>query len=181
MTSSTSQEGAGAGFGAAGEMFSKMWADFASKMAASGMAAPGHAATPDMARQMRDTFFAAWSDACDRYMRSDEFQQMMRESMHAAIELRKQLNEQFGEFQHAMQGASRQDVDRLLHSVDRLEGRVNETFEQLMERLTLLAKRVEAVENGKPTGKARASAGTRKTGTGARKKTGKAARGKRAR
>lgn len=172
MSSSTSsQEKAGADFAEAGQMFTRMWTDFASKMAASGMAPPSGEASADMARQMRDTFFAAWTDACDRYMRSEEFRQMMRESMSAAIELRKQLNQQLGDFQHTMQGASRQDVDRLLQSIDSLETRVNETLEQLMRRLQSLDERLASVEQQRSTGK-QAATGQRKKQT-TKKKTNK--------
>ncbi len=138
--------GQGSGFGTAGDLFTKMWTDFASRMAASGTSGPTDSLGPQVARQMRDTFFANWSEACDRYMRSDEFRQVMRESMAAAVELRKQLNSQLGEFQHTMQGASRQDIDRLLTSVSHLEARVTDTFEQLLDRFEELTGRVESLE-----------------------------------
>lgn len=134
-------------------MFTKMWTDFASKMAAGGMAMPGQDAGPDMARQMRDAFFRSWSEACDRYMRSEEFMGMMRDSMRAAIELRKQMVGQLGDLQHSMQGASRQDTDRLLKSIDNLDRRVNETFDQLMKNMDALSKRVDGLEKTSTTGK----------------------------
>lgn len=147
MTTTTSDDATDTGFGAATEMFTRMWTDFASKMAASGMSMPGEP-TPDMARQMRDAFFRSWSDACDRYMRSPEFMQMMRDSMKAAIDLRKQMVEQMGDLQHSMQGASRQDADRLLKSIENLEGRVNDTFDQVMANLDAINERVSAMEAG---------------------------------
>ncbi len=153
MSTTTSQETAGNGFAAAGDLFTKMWSDFAAKMAASGMSMPGDAASPDMARQMRDTFFNTWSQACDRYMRSEEFLSMMRDSMKSAIELRKQMVGQLGDWQHTMQGASRQDADRLLHSIASLEQRVNETFDQLIAHLDAINDRIDALEKQKPAGK----------------------------
>jgi len=177
--SANSEQSADAGPTNPGEMFTRMWSDFAAKMASAGMA-PGAAspaaASPDMARQMRDMFFKAWSEACDQYMRSEEFRRMMRESMTAAIELRKQLNAQLGEFQHAMQGASRQDVDRLLQGIDMLDRRVNETFEELIGRFDSLSKRLDELE----TRCADSPAAGRKTPekkTAAKKGPGKKTRG----
>lgn len=138
------------GMGAMSDLFTRMWSDFASQMRAHGLSPEQGGA--DQARQMRDVFFASWTDACDKYMRSDEFRRMMRESMQAAIDLRRQFNEQMGAAQHLMQGASRQDIDRLAQSVDGLERRVNDTFTQIMDRLDTLTRRLDAIE--KPSARA---------------------------
>jgi parvulin-like peptidyl-prolyl isomerase len=173
VSSSSSTPDPGDGFGAFSETFTRMWSDFASKMAAAGMTPPSPDASSEMGGEMRDTFFQAWSDACDRYMRSEEFQKMMRESMSAAIELRKQLNEQLGEFQHVMQGASRQDVDSLVQGIEQLDRHVSETFEQLMERLDALGKRLDAVERQTATTSESTPSREKKTAKKTAKKTNK--------
>ena len=54
-----------------------------------------------------------WSDYCSRFMRSPEFLAAMRNSMAAVTESRKQANDMLGEMQHVLQGATREDIDRL--------------------------------------------------------------------
>ena len=132
-------------------VFAKMWSEFASKLASAGFTMPQDESPVDMAKQMRNTFFSSWTEACDRYMRSEEFLQMMRESMKAAIDLRRQLNEQLGEVHSAMQGASRQDIDRMMQSIEHLDGRVTETYEQLVECLETVSSRLDAIEGKKKT------------------------------
>ncbi len=154
-------------------VFSKMWSEFASKMASSGFSMPQDQSPADMAKQMRNTFFNAWAEACERYMRSDEFQQMMRESMTAAIELRKQMNEQFGELHSNFQGASRQDIDRLMHSIEQLDGRVTETYEQLVSCLESLSTRLDALETKTPARKTPTKRSAAKPKTTKKKRTTK--------
>ncbi len=133
-------------FNDSAEAFTKMWSDFATKAASNGFTLPQNQSPADAAKQMRDTFFAAWSDACERYMRSSEFQQMMRDTMKMAIEMRQQMNQQMGEMQHAMQGATRQDMDHLMRSVENLDGRFAETYEQLVDCLEAVSTRLDDLE-----------------------------------
>jgi len=142
-------------FGQAQDMFTKMWSEFAGKMASNGFAMPQDQSPQDAARQMRDTFFASWAEACEKYMRSEEFLQMMRDSMKSAIELRKQMNEQMGGLQNAMQGASRQDIDRLTQHMNSMESRFAETYERMVGCLEAVTARLDALE-GKPKPKTRA-------------------------
>jgi hypothetical protein len=161
MNHSTTTDDATRMFTDATGAFSKMWSEFASAMASNGLGMPKEQSPADAAKKMRDTFFAVWSDACEKYMRSDEFQQMMRDSMKAAIELRKQMNQQMGELQHAVQGASRQDIDQLTRTVENLDARFAETYEQLVGCLEAVTERLDALEQqstGQAAPKARAEA-----------------------
>lgn len=168
--STATEDPTAAMFGEATDMFTRMWSDFATKMASNGFTMPRDQSPQDAAKQMRDTFFAAWSDACEKYMRSSEFQQMMRDSMKAAIELRKQMNEQMGQMQHTMQGASRQDIDKLMQNVQNLEGRFAETYEQLVDCLEAVTTRLDKLEGSEPKKTSKPKAATKGKAKAAPKK-----------
>ena len=124
-----------------GEMFTKFWTDFATKMAAAGFAAAPGTAPPDATRQVRAAIFRAMAEAGDEFMRSPQFQEMMKESLAHSIQFRKQLNEWLGRMQHEFQGTSRQDVDELLQVMKHLEHRMSDGFDRLSARLDALEKR----------------------------------------
>lgn len=122
------------------EMFTRFWTDFANKMAATGFAAAPGATPPDATRQVRGAMFKAMGEACDEFMRSPQFQEMMKQSLTNSIQLRKQLNEWLGRMQHEFQGTSRQDVDELMQVMKHLERRMSDSFERLSVRLDALEK-----------------------------------------
>jgi hypothetical protein len=135
------------------DAFAKMWSDFAAKMAAAGVAFTPGAAPPDASRQVRAAMFKAMGEACDEFMRSPQFQEMMKQSLNNSIQFRKQLNDFLGRMQHEFQGTSRQDVDSLMQVMEHVERRVTDSFERLSERLDELNERLERVEKPKPARK----------------------------
>lgn len=125
------------------EVFTKFWTDFANQMAAAGFAAAPGATPTDATRQVRSAMFKAMGEACDEFMRSPQFQEMMKQSLANSIQFRKQLNEWLGQMQHGLQGTSRQDVDELMQVMKHLEQRMSDGFERLTVRL-------DALEKGRP-------------------------------
>jgi hypothetical protein len=123
------------------EMFTKFWTDFANKMATAGFAAAPGAPPPDATRQVRAAMFKAMGEACDEFMRSPQFQEMMKQSLANSIQFRKQLNEWLGQIQHGFQGTSRQDVDELMQVMKHLDQRMSDGFDRLSARLDTLEKR----------------------------------------
>jgi septal ring factor EnvC (AmiA/AmiB activator) len=122
------------------EVFTKFWTDFANKMAAAGFAAAPGATPPEATRQVRSAILKAMSEASDEFMRSPQFQEMMKQSLANSIQFRKQLNEWLGQMQHEFQGTSRQDVDELMQVMKHLEHRMSDGFERLSVRLDALEK-----------------------------------------
>jgi predicted nuclease with TOPRIM domain len=92
-------------------------------------------------------------EACDEFMRSPQFQEVMKQSLNNSIQFRKQLNDFLGRMQHEFQGTSRQDVDSLMQVMEHVERRVTDSFERLSERLDELNERLERVEKPKPARK----------------------------
>ena len=136
------------------EMFAKMWTEFMTNMAKQGMAFGTEGPSPGAAKAYRDAMLQMMSEWCEQYMRSPEFIEMMKESMSASIELRRQMNEFLGKAQHEFQGTSRQDVDLLMAGIQRLENRLTDAFERLDQRISALDERLNNVESAAPKKKA---------------------------
>lgn len=128
------------------EAITKMWGEFASRMAQASGALKPDDMPPEMARAMRSAMFRAMGEYCDQFMRSPQFLQMMKQSMAGAIQLRRQLNEFLGRVQHEFQGTSRQDVDQLMLALRHLEQRIVDGNEHLLERIEELDARLDALE-----------------------------------
>jgi hypothetical protein len=131
-------------FGA--DAFVRMWTDFASKMTDVGLALSPQVAPPDAFRQVRATMLRAWAEFCGQFMRTDEFLAMMKQSLDGALRARRQLNDFLGEAQHGLQGASRQDLDWVRDSLERLERRLADESDGIAARLDELGERLSHLE-----------------------------------
>ena len=123
-----------------------MWSDFATRMTQLGATFAPQTSPPEAARQARSTMLRAWAEYCDQYMRSDEFLNMFKQSLDGAIQVRRQLNEFLGQMHHEFQAPSRQDIDELMKSIERLERRIGDESGRITARLDSLGERLAAVE-----------------------------------
>jgi hypothetical protein len=143
---------AGDAFPPGADPFTRMWEDFASKMGAAGMAFAPEGPLTNASRQARTAMFKAMSEACDEFMRAPQFQDMMKQSLSASIQFRKQLNDWLGRMHHEFQGTSRQDVDQLMEVIGHVERRITDSVERLASRVDQLSARLERMEHPKPAG-----------------------------
>ena len=128
------------------DFFTRTWADFAGQMMRAGTAFTPGSTPPEMSQEMRSAMFKAWSEYCDQYMRSPEFLQMMKQSLSASLEARKQLNEFLGRMQHEFQGSTRQDVDEITATLHHMERRIVDGLDELNSRFQDLEKRIKQLE-----------------------------------
>jgi hypothetical protein len=108
-----------------------------------------------MGRQLRANYLGAWSEFFERWMRSPEFLDGMRQSLSGAVEVRKQLNEFFSRLQNTFQAVSRQDFDQLMERIRGLEERVASGTQEILSRLEEIQARLDAEEPGSPDGGSR--------------------------
>jgi len=141
---STMSDRANGRFGPA-DLF-QLWSDTWGSMLGAGVSMSGRATPPDAFREARATMLDAWSDYFQRYMRSPEFLEMLKQAMAVNIEFRKQLNDFFGQMQYNLQAASRQDVDQLMSTMRHLEHRVVDALERMSCRQDEIGRRLEALE-----------------------------------
>lgn len=127
------------------DQFTRMWAEFASQVAAAGLAFSPDAPPPKAARQMRSAVFQAMAQYAEEFMRSPQFLESMQQGLAAATALRKQFKQSLGSLQHEWQGATREDVDALVARLRRMETRFMERLEAMEKQMTALAQRVEGM------------------------------------
>jgi hypothetical protein len=130
------------------EKMARVWTEMATKMMSTGMSLGPENAPPEVSKQMRGLMFQAMAQQAEQYMRSPQFVEMMKQSMDAAITVKKQLNDFLTQAHHAGQGVARQDVDAVLRSLHHLETRVLDNMEGICDRLDKITQRLEALEGG---------------------------------
>jgi hypothetical protein len=143
----------------AADSFTRMWTDMLASMSSAAVGQAFGASKEDAAKQMRQAFFDAWAKACDEYMHSPQFLDLMKRSMDGAIAFREQMNKFLSNVMEDGVLPSRDDTDSILQAVRTLEDRVLDRLEALSQRVEAL----EATEGGSTA--ARGSRGRSKGGT----------------
>ena len=129
------------------DMFTRMWADFATKMAQAGATFDPEKPAPDAARTMRDATLGAMNQHAQQFLRSPEFLSMLKQSFDASITARKQLNDFLAQTQHDFQSASRQDADQVMQAIQSLETRITSGMDRLGRHVDRLNERLDRLES----------------------------------
>ncbi len=124
------------------------WFDMLSKFTGSMPPLGLDGLPPEIALQARSAQLKWWSEYCDRLMRSPGFLEAMKDSMAATSRSRKQANDFLGEMQHALQGATREDIDHLSRSLRRQQREIGAALRDLRRRVADLSRQVAALTNG---------------------------------
>jgi len=126
-----------------------------------GAAFPGSEAAYDATmKAMRKTFFDAWAQQCEEFMRSKAFLQAMKQSMDSALAFREQVNKFMGQAMKDSPLPTREDTDAILQSLHGFQERVLDRIDALADRVS----RLEAASDG-ATSPAKGKSGTGKGGT----------------
>jgi septal ring factor EnvC (AmiA/AmiB activator) len=128
------------------DMFTRMWTDFASKMAEAGASFDPEKPPPDAARSMRNATLGAMNQHAQEFLRSPEYLAMLKQSFDASIAARKQLNEFLSQAQHEFQSASRQDADEVMSAIQSLESRITSGMDRLGQHVDRLNARLDKLE-----------------------------------
>jgi hypothetical protein len=111
--------------------FQKIWMETMSKtMQAAFTFTPG-APAPEVLRQIRSGIFQALADSWEKFMRSPEFLESMKQWMEQAVTFRKTTNDFLGKVRHEAQAPSCDDVDTIMLAVRHMEKRLLDRIEQL--------------------------------------------------
>jgi hypothetical protein len=127
------------------DMF-ELWTDTWSKMWGAGMAQAGDGGGPDAFRQVRSAMLSAWGDYFNRFMRSPEFLEALKQMMDVNVACRRKANDLLGQMQDNLQMASRQDVDQMMRTMRHLEHRLMDGIERISCEQERLGQRLEALE-----------------------------------
>jgi len=162
------------------EPFTQFWTDFFNRMNPGnvGMPSAGPAPSQDAARQMQQMFYDAMAKYFDDYMRSDQFRQMIKESMDRTIAFKQQMDQFLAQLHRGVQSPSREDLDDIgatLRSIeDRLLDRLDDIDERVadLERPRRAGRDAEASAAKRPSRRATASS-KQKTKAKSKKKSKK--------
>jgi hypothetical protein len=132
----------------AGLEWAGAWCDMLSKWAAPMRPFTPDGVPPEIGRELRSAQLKWWGDYWNRFLRSPEFLAAMKNWMATVTESRQQANDLLGEVQHAMQGATREDIDRLAQALRRHEENARLGTERIVRQLNRLSRRLAALENG---------------------------------
>jgi hypothetical protein len=139
------------------QQLTTMWLDFATRMTAAGLLFEPGQAPPDATRHVRDVTLDALGREADKYMRSPQFLQAIKQTLDTSITARKQLNAFLARAHHSVQGVAKQDLDALSLSLRQMETRVLDRLEQLIKRVDDVCHRLNAMESPPETEPARSS------------------------
>lgn len=125
--------------------FFQMWSDTWGRMLEAGMPqAPDSG--PDAFRQTRAEMLDAWGDYFQRFMRSPEFLDGLKQMFDMNVAARRRMNDTLGQMQDNLQMASRQDVDQLMRAMRHLEHRLIDGIERISCQQEEFNQRLEALE-----------------------------------
>jgi hypothetical protein len=154
-----------------GGEWAKLWFDMLSPMMPWMMPFRLEGTLPEMGRQIQAAQLKWWTDYLSQFLRSSDFLETIKNSTAAVVKSRKEMNDWLGEFQHAAQQVTREDIDHLERLLRRHEERFDAGMRKILRRLEDLSRRVAAAENGERNGRSVNGAPLDPLRSGTRRKT----------
>ena len=153
----------------ANDPFGQMWTDFFSRMGTAGAAAmppmPSSAASNEAVKQMQRVFFDALAKYFDDFMRSEQFLNMMKQTMDRSLAFKQQVDQFLTKLHHGTQSPTTSEMSDIAGILRHIE-------ERLVRRMDALETKVAAVEEpGRTKGSARASQARPSSGRAAKSKS----------
>ena len=148
------------------EAFQKVWADTFNRMLQVGMTFTPESTPPEFIKQMRSSIFQAMAQSWEEFLRSPQFLDGMKQWMDSAIAFRKLHTETMTRIHEETRTPSSDDIDAVLVAMRRLEQRIVDRIEELVERLDKVSPR----GNGKAAASSKPVAGGKSGETAAKAK-----------
>lgn len=139
----------------ASDPFGQMWTDLFSRMGMPGAAPmpsmPSAAASNETVKQMQRVFFDALAKYFDDFMRSEQFLNMMKQTMDRSLAFKQQVDQFLTKLHHGTQTPTTGEMSDIAGVLRNIE-------ERLVRRMDAIESKVAAVEEPRRTkGSARAS------------------------
>jgi len=136
-------------FNPSSDPFSKFWGEMLSRMGMGAFATPGSPEAAETMEKTRKAFFDAWAQYCDEYLRSEQFLQMLKQTMDNALTFRQQVQDFLTQLHQQAQTPTTGDVSAIVAALksgqDRLHQRLDE-MERKLSRSAAPAKRPAAMK-----------------------------------
>jgi hypothetical protein len=126
-----------------------MWSDLMFKLMNAGCSFSPDATPPEAFRQVRSAMLDTWADFWQRWLRTPEFLQLLKQTMDMNFQMRRQVGDFWSQLRHESQGTSREDFDQLMRALRHLEHRMADSTERISSRLEDIEDRLGAAE-GRP-------------------------------
>ena len=120
--------------------FQKLWMESFANMAGVWSQYSPASPPPEELRKMRSGMLKVLSNACDDFMRTPQFMEMMKISLNAGIELRRMAKEGMTRIHEQFETPTREDIDGVLLAIRHIEQRVLDRMEGVDERVANLAE-----------------------------------------
>jgi hypothetical protein len=111
--------------------FQRIWAETVSKTMQAAFTFTPNSPPPEVLRQIRGGIFQALAESWDKFLRSPQFLDSMKQWMEQAVSFRKMTNDLMGTVRHEMQAPSREDIDTIMLAVRHMEKRLLDRMEEL--------------------------------------------------
>jgi len=121
--------------------FQKIWVESFTKLMQAATLVNPNSPPPELLREMRNGILNALAKSWDDFLRSPQFQTVMKEWMDQAMALRKMSHDLMGKVRKEMQAPSRDDTDAVMLSMRHMETRI-------LDRLEALEKQIKGTHNG---------------------------------
>jgi hypothetical protein len=144
--------------------FQKMWLESMSKMMQAAFTFSPNSPPPEVMRQIRSGIFSALADSWDKFMRSPEFLEGMRQWMEQAIAFRKTTSDFMARVRNELQSPSRDDIDSVMLTVRHMEKRLLDRMESLAAQIDELKERPEGTKRAAARGASRSRRANKEPG-----------------
>lgn len=135
--------------------FQKMWVESMSKVMQAAFTVSPNSPPPEVMRQIRSGIFSALAESWDKFMRSPEFLEGMRQWMEQAVAFRKTTSDFMARVRNEIQSPSRDDIDTVMLTVRHMEKRLLDRMESLAAQINA---QITELKQPKPGAKATAKA-----------------------
>lgn len=124
------------GLGEQSAAFQKLWTETLIKTMQAAWTAAPNAPPAEILREMRAGLMEGLAQSWDRFMRSPEFLDLMRQWLEQVVSFRKISNDLVGKVRNELQAPSAEDIENIVVAVRHMENRV-------LDRLADLAAQLE--------------------------------------
>jgi hypothetical protein len=136
--------------------FQRIWLETLSKTMQAAFTLSPDSSPPEILRQIRGGILQALAESWDRFMRSPQFLEGMKQWLESAISFRKLSNELLSKARNDLQAPSRTDIDTIMLAVRHMEKRLLDRIEDLSGQVLALKGSAGIKSGGKRVRAARA-------------------------
>ena len=151
--------------------FQRIWLETISKTMQAAFTLSPESPPPEILRQIRGGIFQALAESWDRFMRSPQFLDGIKQWMENAISFRKLSNELLSKARNDLQAPSRSDIDTIMLTVRHMEKRLLDRIDDLSNQVAAVSGSSRTSGRGRPSGTKRAGPRRAKRAAATAKKT----------